>query len=121
MSPSSGVTNRGFRANISTACALRAQDEDALTSEARWFVKEYQFVTDTYRLFSMLSHLAGNPRKSLFNSAPSMKFMLRQIKAMDFTLPDADDKPKPPRQSVGENVPPFQPKMRMAKTSQLMT
>jgi general transcription factor 3C polypeptide 3 (transcription factor C subunit 4) len=29
-----------------------------------------------------------------------MKFMLRQIKAMDFTLPDADDKPKAPRQSV---------------------
>lgn len=26
--------------------------------------------------------------------------MLRQIKAMDFTLPDADDKPEPPRQSV---------------------
>ncbi|KAF7712462.1 Uncharacterized protein PECH_004325 [Penicillium ucsense] len=81
-------------------CALRAQDEEALTLEARWFVKEYQFVTDTYRLFSMLSHLAGNPRKSLFNSSPSMKFMLRQIKAMDFTLPDADGKPKPPRQSV---------------------
>lgn len=89
-----------FRANTPTACALRAQDEDALTSEARWFVKEYQFVTDTYRLFSMLSHLAGNPRKSLFNSSPSMKFMLRQIKAMDFTLPDTEDKPKPTRQSV---------------------
>jgi general transcription factor 3C polypeptide 3 (transcription factor C subunit 4) len=29
-----------------------------------------------------------------------MKFMLRQIKAMDFTLPDTDDKPKPTRQSV---------------------
>ncbi|KAJ5157041.1 uncharacterized protein N7482_008141 [Penicillium canariense] len=81
-------------------CALRAQDEEALTSEARWFVKEYQFVTDTYRLFSMLSHLAGNPQKSLFNSSPSMKFMLRQIKAMDFTLPDMENKPQPPRQSV---------------------
>lgn len=29
-----------------------------------------------------------------------MKFMLRQIKAMDFTMPDAEDKPEPPRQSV---------------------
>ncbi|KAJ5688676.1 hypothetical protein N7462_003068 [Penicillium macrosclerotiorum] len=81
-------------------CALRAQDEETLTMEARWFVKEYQFVTDTYRLFSMLSHLSGDPHKSLFHSSPSMKFMLRQIKAMDFTLPDSADKPPPSRQSI---------------------
>ncbi|PLB46637.1 TPR-like protein [Aspergillus steynii IBT 23096] len=68
-------------------CALRAQDEETLASEARWFIKEYQFVTDTYRLFSMLSRLSGDPHRSLFHSSPNMKFMLRQIKAMDFTLP----------------------------------
>ncbi|RDW70656.1 tetratricopeptide repeat protein [Aspergillus mulundensis] len=69
-------------------CALRLQDEETLTNEARWFIKEYQFVTDTYRLFSMLSCLVGDPRRSLFHSSPMMKFMLRQIKAIDFTLPD---------------------------------
>ncbi|KAJ5086044.1 hypothetical protein N7532_010815 [Penicillium argentinense] len=80
-------------------CALRAQDEEALASEARWFLKEYQFVTDTYRLFGILSNLAGDPQKSLFHSSPNMKFMLRQIKAMDFTLPDESNKPQP-RQTI---------------------
>ena len=70
------------------ASALRAQDEETLANEARWFIKEYQFVTDTYRLFSMLSHLSGDPHRSLFHSSPNMKFMLRQIKAMDYTLPE---------------------------------
>lgn len=51
-------------------------------------MKEYQFVTDTYRLFATLSRLCGDPRKSLFHSSPSMKFMLRQIKAVDYTLPE---------------------------------
>ncbi|KAE8396676.1 hypothetical protein BDV23DRAFT_143350 [Aspergillus alliaceus] len=69
-------------------CALRVQDEETLANEARWFIKEYQFVTDTYRLFSMLSRLCGDPHRSLFHSSPNMKFMLRQIKAMDYTLPD---------------------------------
>lgn len=81
-------------------CALRAQDEEALANEARWFIKEYQFVTDTYRLFSMLSHLSGDPHRSLFHSSPNMKFMLRQIKAMDFTLPDDYSRPQPKRQSI---------------------
>ncbi|THC93697.1 hypothetical protein EYZ11_006808 [Aspergillus tanneri] len=69
-------------------CALRAQDEETLANEARWFIKEYQFVTDTYRLFAILSRLSGDPHRSLFHSSPNMKFMLRQIKAMDFTLPN---------------------------------
>jgi general transcription factor 3C polypeptide 3 (transcription factor C subunit 4) len=80
------------------ACALRAQDEETLANEARWFIKEYQFVTDTYRLFSMLSHLCGDPHRSLFHSSGNMKFMLRQIKAIDFTMPV--DTPRPIRHSV---------------------
>ncbi|KAI5301344.1 transcription factor TFIIIC subunit tfc4, partial [Ascosphaera pollenicola] len=51
-----------------------------------WF--KYQFVTDTYRLFATLSRTCGDPRRSLFQSSPSMKFMLRQIKAIDYTLPN---------------------------------
>ncbi|WEW58281.1 transcription factor TFIIIC subunit tfc4 [Emydomyces testavorans] len=70
------------------ACAIRLQDEEILASIARWFMKEYQFVTDTYRLFTTLSRLCGDPRKSLFHSSPSMKFMLRQVKAIDYSLPE---------------------------------
>ncbi|KKK11940.1 RNA polymerase III transcription factor TFIIIC subunit (Tfc4) [Aspergillus rambellii] len=84
-------------------CALRVQDEETLANEARWFIKEYQFVTDTYRLFSILSRLCGDPHRSLFHSSPNMKFMLRQIKAMDFTLPESirGTRPnKPIRESI---------------------
>ncbi|KMU77596.1 hypothetical protein CISG_01353 [Coccidioides immitis RMSCC 3703] len=49
-------------------------------------MKEYQFVTDTYRLFATLSRVCGDPRKSLFHSSPSMKFMLRQVKAIDYSI-----------------------------------
>ncbi|KAB8262030.1 hypothetical protein BDV32DRAFT_157729 [Aspergillus pseudonomiae] len=84
-------------------CALRAQDEETLANEARWFIKEYQFVTDTYRLFSMLSRLCGDPHRSLFHSSANMKFMLRQIKAMDYTIPDEAPglrSSKPVRESI---------------------
>lgn len=81
-------------------CALRAHDEDVLAQEARWFIKEYQFVTDTYRLFSMLNYLAGDPRRPFFHASPSMKFMLRQIKAMDFTIPDDPERPPVIRETI---------------------
>jgi general transcription factor 3C polypeptide 3 (transcription factor C subunit 4) len=69
--------------------------------EARWFIKEYQFVTDVYRLYAMLSRLCGDPHNSIFNSSPNMKFMLRQVKAMDYTLPrDASRMRRRTRESV---------------------
>lgn len=46
----------------------------------------------------MLSLVSGDPHRSLFHSSPNMKFMLRQIKAMDFTLPQ--DPPRPVRESI---------------------
>lgn len=48
-------------------------------------MKEYQFSTDSYRLFSALNRLCNAPT-SWYNSGPSQKFVLRQIKAMDFSL-----------------------------------
>ncbi|KAL1953622.1 hypothetical protein VTO42DRAFT_2540 [Malbranchea cinnamomea] len=80
-------------------CALQLNDEETLTTIARWFMKEYQFVTDVYRLFSTLSHLAGDPRKSLFHSPASIKFILRQIKAVDYSLP-SDFSPSTPRPQI---------------------
>lgn len=91
-------TSKYLYTNTFIACALRARDEETLANEARWFIKEYQFVTDTYRLFSMLGHLCGDPHRSLFHSSGNMKFMLRQIKAMDFTIPQ--DTPRPIRHSI---------------------
>ncbi|KAK2765329.1 transcription factor TFIIIC subunit tfc4 [Arachnomyces sp. PD_36] len=75
-------------------CALRLQDEVTLSNVARWFMKEYQFVTDASRLFAILSRLnTGDPKLSPFNSTASIKFMLRQIKAMDFSLPPSPTGP----------------------------
>lgn len=70
------------------ACALRAGDGKTLANEARWFIKKYQFVTDTYRLHAMLSRVSGD---SIFHSPPEKKFMLRQIRAMDYNLPDGSE------------------------------
>ena len=52
-------------------------------------MKDCQFVTDAYRLFSALNRLSdGN--HSWFNCGPSQKYILRQVKAMDFSLAGND-------------------------------
>ena len=56
-----------------------------LCNIARWFMKEYQFVTDGYRLFSALNRLCDGAN-SWYNCGPSQKYVLRQLKAMDFSL-----------------------------------
>ena len=48
-------------------------------------MKEYQFVTDAYRLFATLNRLTTSDHSS-YHGGPSQKFLLRQIKAMDFSL-----------------------------------
>ncbi|KAL8879831.1 MAG: hypothetical protein Q9198_002637 [Flavoplaca austrocitrina] len=58
---------------------------ETLCSVARWFMKEFQFVTDGYRLFSAINRLCDGGN-SWFNSGPSQKYVLRQLKAMDHSL-----------------------------------
>jgi len=48
-------------------------------------MREYQFVTDSYRLFSALNRLCES-ENSWYNCGPSQKYILRQIKAVDFSL-----------------------------------
>ena len=69
----------------STACALIANDGETLCNVARWFMREYQFVTDGYRFFSALNRLCDS-QSSWFNCGPSQKYILRQLKAVDFSL-----------------------------------
>ncbi|KAL8892365.1 MAG: hypothetical protein Q9215_000764 [Flavoplaca cf. flavocitrina] len=66
-------------------CALIARDQETLCSVSRWFMKEFQFVTDGYRLFSAVNRLCDGGN-SWFNSGPSQKYVLRQLKAMDHSL-----------------------------------
>ena len=71
--------------NDAAACALIANDDETLCNIARWFMKDYQFVTDGYRLFSALNRLCDS-ENSWFNCGPSQKYILRQLKAVDFSL-----------------------------------
>jgi general transcription factor 3C polypeptide 3 (transcription factor C subunit 4) len=81
------------------ACALAVNDGETLCNViARWFMKEYQFVTDAYRLFAALNMLYSGPvekggkdiqiKNAPFRQGPSQKFLFRQIKAVDFYLPE---------------------------------
>lgn len=58
---------------------------DAIVSNIRHFVKEYQFTTDAYRLFSALVRLCQSPLSHL-TKGPTTKFILRNIKCMDYAL-----------------------------------
>ncbi len=69
-----------------------ANDAETLCSVARWFIKEYQFVTDAYRLFSALNRLCDTAN-FCYNSSPVQKYVLRQLKAMDYSIvPNARSK-----------------------------
>lgn len=67
------------------ACALLSNDEETCVAASRYFMKEYQFRTDTYRMFGALNRLCQSPI-SWYNSGPTQKYILRQIKAMDYSL-----------------------------------
>lgn len=74
-------------------CALIASDEETCLSVARFFMKEYQFATDAYRMFAAVARACHSP-VSWYSSGPTQKFVLRQIKAMDFALVDEDQRKK---------------------------
>ncbi|KAJ8608958.1 hypothetical protein MRB53_039397 [Persea americana] len=71
------------------AAALQLSDEERLCNTARWFMRQYPHATDTYRLFAAVMLLYdGEP--NWYNSGPTQKFVMRQIKALDFALLDEE-------------------------------
>lgn len=78
------------------ACALELHDEHTLLfTVGRWFMKEYRFCTDAYRLFAALNLFytdadGGKPvaSQSEFRDSTTQKFMLRQMGALDSRLPE---------------------------------
>jgi len=75
------------------ACAVFANDEEICISISRHFTKEYQFTTDTYRMFAAFGRLCKSPI-SWYSSGPTQKYMLRQIKAMDYSLVNEESRKK---------------------------
>ena len=80
-----------FTLTIGIACALLWNDEATLSSVSRWFMQEYQFVTDAYRLTTVVHRLC-NATTTWYNCAPTQKYLLRQLKAMDFPLVGEEQK-----------------------------
>jgi general transcription factor 3C polypeptide 3 (transcription factor C subunit 4) len=76
-----------FRTDSVLVCALLANDEETCVAIARFFMKDYQFTTDSYRMFAAVTRLCHS-QVSWYSSGPTQKYMLRQIKAMDFALVD---------------------------------
>ncbi|KAL8797603.1 MAG: hypothetical protein Q9182_007190 [Xanthomendoza sp. 2 TL-2023] len=66
-------------------CALMVSDQGTSCGVARWFMKEFQFITDGYRLYSALNRLCDGSN-AWYNCGPSQKYILRQLKAMDHSL-----------------------------------
>ncbi len=72
-------------ANVLEACAVLVSDEETCVETCRYFMKDYQFTTDTYRMFGALTRLCQSPL-SWYSAGPTQKYILRQIKAMDYVL-----------------------------------
>ena len=70
-----------------------ASDEETCVATARFFMKDYQFTTDVYRLFAAITRACHSP-VSWYSSGPSQKYILRQIKAMDYALVDEASREK---------------------------
>ena len=56
-------------------------------------MRDYQFTTDSYRMFTAVTRTVHSP-VSWYSSGPSQKYILRQIKAMDFALADEESREK---------------------------
>jgi general transcription factor 3C polypeptide 3 (transcription factor C subunit 4) len=70
-----------------SVCAILSTDEETCSSVARFFMKDYQFTTDSYRMFAAVTRMCQSPI-SWYTSGPNQKYILRQIKAMDYALVD---------------------------------
>ena len=64
------------------SCAVYAGDEETCVAIARYFMRDYQPGTDSYRMFAAMCRVCQTP-VSWYTSGPAQKFILRQIKTMD--------------------------------------
>ena len=74
-------------------CALILSDDKRLCERCRWFIKTYPYQSDVYRLYSIVNRCCKGPL-TWYNAGPEQKFLLRQIKMMDFALLDDEQRTK---------------------------
>lgn len=70
---------------VGATCAVMLNSEQHLCEEPRYFLKTHQQMTDPFRLLAALNRIyEGEP--SWYRGGPMQKFLLRQIKTMDYAL-----------------------------------
>lgn len=66
------------------ACALALDDSNQASNSIRWFLREYPFGSDLFRLYSCVNRLVSFPEG--YATGPAHKVLMRYIKTMDFAL-----------------------------------
>ena len=83
-------TNENFMKDVHVcwlACGIILEDEQTVCNVARWFVKRYPYTNEGISMFAVANRLL-HCEPNWYNSGPSQKFILRQIKGMDYALLD---------------------------------
>ncbi|KEY67273.1 hypothetical protein S7711_04526, partial [Stachybotrys chartarum IBT 7711] len=70
-----------------SVCAIYTSDEEKCVTIGRHLMRDGG-VSDSYRMFALLSYLCQSP-VSWYTSGPAQKYILRQIKAVDSSHPEA--------------------------------
>ena len=66
------------------ACALTLDDSTQASTSIRWFLREYPFGSDLFRLYSCVNRLVSFPEG--YATGPAHKVLMRYIKTMDYAL-----------------------------------
>lgn len=66
------------------ACALAVDSSNQASTSIRWFLKEYPFGSDLFRLYSCVNRLVSFPEG--YSTGPAHKVLMRYIKTMDYAL-----------------------------------
>ncbi|KAH9222888.1 hypothetical protein DL95DRAFT_285426 [Leptodontidium sp. 2 PMI_412] len=74
-------------------CSIIASNDQSALTASKYFTKKFQFTTDSYRLTSALARVVHSPI-SWYSSGPMQKYILRQIKSMDYALVDEASRKK---------------------------
>ncbi|KAH0298971.1 TPR-like protein, partial [Aureobasidium melanogenum] len=73
------------------ACALLLNDEQKVCEVGRFFIIEWPHSGAAYQLFAAVNRLFAG-YSNWFNSGPTQKFILRQVKALDYALLDPESR-----------------------------
>ncbi|CAF9918366.1 MAG: hypothetical protein GOMPHAMPRED_001501 [Gomphillus americanus] len=80
---------------IGGICAVLLDDDEKVCVVGRHFMTTYQFNSDTYRLYAALFRICARPNFGWYNSGILQKYIMRQIKAVDFCLAQPKDRELP--------------------------